>query len=287
MNRLNYLLLFIFLSAGLVRYSFAQNQTANSEILFFSNVNASLQNCGCGEPPLGGIAQMIPLIEKKRRENPQILVVDGGDFFNSYSYPDLNHAVLELYQRLQPDLAALGDQELIEGISFLKKNTLFFNKYVISSNTNFPEIKTHKEYVIDKTTHLYFLSWLDASAFDIIEKPKFLKFNRNSFDTLYKQRDKNHLLIVIFHGAASAVKKFSETYPEIDIILLAHAQSNIKELDNRPYIIGGGADGEYIKDIFIMRRDDKIQINVQDIPVSMRVKPDSEALKIIDKWQIK
>ncbi len=230
---------------------------------------------------------MISLIENKRQQNPYLLVVDGGDFFNSYSYPDLNHAVLELYQRLRPDLAALGDQELIEGLSFLKKNALFFNKYVISSNTVLPEIKTHKDFLLDKNTHLHFLSWLDASAFDIIKRPKFLKFSQSLFERLYEQRDKNQLQIVLFHGAVSAVKRFITVYPGIDIILLAHAQSNMKEIKKRPYIIGGGADGEYIKDIFITRSGIKIQIDVQDIPVPMSVKPDSEALKIIDKWQIK
>ena len=287
MNRLKYLLLVISLCAGLARLSFAQNQTVNTELLFFSNVNASLQNCGCGEPPLGGIAQMIPIIAKKRQKNPQILVVDGGDFFNSYSYPDLNHAVLDLYQRLHPELVALGDQELIEGLSFLKQNNRFFKKSSISSNTVIPGINTNKAYLSEKNTPLYFLSWLDPSAFDIIKKPKFLKFNEHTFDTLYKKRDKNQILIVVFHGAVSAIQKFITAYPEIDILLLAHAQSNIKELKKRPFIIGGGADGEYIKDIFITRSAGKIQIDVKDIPVTMDVKPDAEALKIIDKWQIK
>ena len=285
MNRLSFLItIVLFISAVSVRSGRAQNLTEKAEILFFSNVNAALQNCGCGTPPLGGLAQMLPLINKKRQENKRLLVVDGGDFFNSYSYPDINRAVLEIYRQLNPDMVALGDQELAEGLSFFNENRTFFNRYLVASNVVLPKIHLQKNI---PAIHVRILSWLDASAFDIIKKPSEVKLSRSLFKTRYERFEKDQIKIVVFHGARSALPGFISAYPHIDIILLAHAQSNIKQLKKRPFIIGGGAEGEYLKDILILKDGNQMKIQVHDIAVPMSVPPDTAVLKVIEKWQIK
>ncbi len=233
---------------------------------------------------MGGLAQMLPLINKKRNENKHSIVVDGGDFLNSYSYPDINRAVMEIYLRMDPDLVALGDQELTEGMAFLETNKDFFSRYLLASNANLPEVQRQKVFPV---ANLRILSWLDESAFDTAKKPSALTLSRTLFDYYYQQFKKNQLTIVIFHGAKSALRHFIKVYPAIDIILLAHAQSNIKQLKTRPFVIGGVVDGEYIKEIFISRAGENMQVNVTDIPVPMKIAPDTTVLKIIEKWQIK
>ena len=267
----------------------AQNNTMKLEILFFSNVNGVIQNCNCGNPSLGGIARIISVIKQKRKNNPNILVIDGGDFFNPYKYPALNNAVVELYQLLQPDIIVLGDQELVEGISFLRAYTRFFQQKTILTNATLSEIKLKQVKKINpnKVDEVRFLSYLDPSAFDIIKQPDLFSFDITGFTDAYNQVTKKQKLIVIFHGTESALQNFLKKYSKIDVILLAHAQTNRVDLSSRPMIIGGGTDGEILQEIHIIFQESITNAELQSIPVSLDITPDSSAMKIIRKWDIK
>ena len=62
-------------------------------IIYTSNINGTIENCGCGSDPLGGIDRVKSFIDKFETENKNIYIIDGGDYFNSYPYPTLNDAM--------------------------------------------------------------------------------------------------------------------------------------------------------------------------------------------------
>ena len=259
------------------------------EILFTANINGILKNCHCGDPSLGGLARIITLVEQKRQSNPNILVIDGGDGFNTYSYPQLNQATIELLSLLQPNIIVPGDQEWVEGSSFLKGYVQQLKTNFLLSNALISEFSVKSSFTLKTISgpDVYFLGYLDRHSFDLIPIPDQIKLSETDFRSNYKDIPAEDYLIVIYHGPEKALDQFAAKYPNINLILLAHAQSERLSVTQSPAIIGAGSDGEYLRQIAIDFRTNRVTIEVQAIPVNLDIKPNSDALKIIKKWKIR
>ena len=257
----------------------------SAEILFISNINGVVKNCGCGDPALGGMARIITLVQRERTKNPELTVVDGGDCFISYSYPDLNRVVCEQYALLKPDYCIPGDQEMVEGISFFKQYFAPVDATILETNLKpiFPNGRS--EIVLNKRIRL--LSYLDAGSFDLIKQPTKLKLSEERFARFYHHNGSEQKLVVVFHGTETALNRLVKTYPKIDVLLWAHAQSDEMKLDARPVVIGGGTDGSYIQKITLHLNGDSLNVAVRKIPVGLDIEPDAQALEIIRKWNIR
>ncbi len=264
----------------LINLLFAQS----AEILFISNVNGIVKNCGCGDPALGGIPRIVTVVQNERKNNPGLFVIDGGDFFNSYSYPDLNHVVSEQYHLLRPNILAPGDQEVVEGLSFLKKYSLPCTKVVLGTNLSTPEIKFKPFFQLKKG--LIVLSYLDKSSFDLIKKPFKLKIINQQFEHMYSRFRPHNRTIIIFHGTEDALSSFVKQHPLADVVLWGHAQSDRVELETHPVIIAGGTDGAYVVKIELDFSRKSTPVSVEKIPIGLNIVPDSSALTIIKKWDI-
>ena len=289
MNRLKFTLILLSIILLFASNVFSSNHH-QQEILFFSNVNAAIKNCNCGNPSLGGLARIITIVKNRRAENPNLLLIDGGDFFNSYPLPSLNNAVVELYDELKPDILVVGDQEFVEGTSFLRSHLKKHDNYLLHSNMQFTSNGILKGNTGNILVHdqLVFLSYIDTASFDLIEKPQDISFSNHYFNKLYHANlEKNNFLIGIFHGPEKNLNEFRKSYPQFDLILLGHAQSTRKQLSGKPFIIGGGSDGENIKKITIQNNFEKFSVSLEDIPVTLDVVPDATALRIIQKWGVK
>lgn len=273
------LVLFFFLSAV---------NAAQLDIIYFANINAQLENCHCGDPSLGGLDRIIHIIKEKRKNNSSLIVADGGDFFNSYSYPNLNKAVMELYGLLQPDVCLFADQEFVEDDEFFLKYKPFYKKFGLWSNINLKGESGLKDFYSNaEAKNIVFLTYLDKSAFDIITPPANLQFDKKKFDALYDKFKENNIIIILFHGSSEKLNDFKKKYFQCDLILNGHTQLQDKNLSQKPYIISGGSDGTLLKHISVTFEKDKIiKIDLNNIPVSLDVPVDSSAIKILDKWQI-
>ena len=272
---------FILLLTGV---GFAQSQT-NVELFYLSNLNAQVQNCFCGTPSYGGLDRLINLIALKRNQNPDCIFIDGGDFLNSYPFATLNQAVVELYQLLKPDVLIPSDQEFVDGLPVAKKIFMQFPQNILWSNAYLPGISTPKKLDFPGVR---ILGYLDESAFDLIKKPPALMFDLPEFEKLYKQAIGHHVIIVVYHGSRSALDAFIAKYQKIGLVLAGHSQSLETATLTKPYIVGGGFDGERLRQIKLRIVKHAIQsIQVKDIAVGTDIKPNSKAVKIIKKYKIK
>ncbi len=256
----------------------------STEIIFVSNVNGVVKNCGCGDPSLGGIARIITLVQEERKKNPNLLLIDGGDFFNPYSYPDLNRTVCEQYGLLKPNILMPGDQEIVEGISFFESYGTITSKIILASNIKNTFSNKLSTFWLNK--QILFLSYLDISSFDLIKKPIDLQLSEHRFARAYNQYRHEHKLVAIFHGTEKGLNRFLKTYPDVDVVLWGHAQSNALRLDDKPAVVGGGTDGAFLNKIILHLRGTSLNVKVQKIPVGLSVYPNEKALKIINKWNI-
>lgn len=90
-------------------------------------------------PNMGGAARRAHLIEKVRRENEHVLVLDSGDMFQGTPYFNYFGGELEfkLMSMMGYDVATLGNHDFDNGISGLLSNLPYAKFDLVNSNYNF------------------------------------------------------------------------------------------------------------------------------------------------------
>ena len=259
------------------------------QMVYLANVNANYENCHCGEHPLGGLDRVVTVVKRWRRENPRLLLFDGGDFLNAYPYPSLNGMILKLYGLLQPKFVCLGDQELQTGN--LKFQEKIFNSGipVLGTNLFVGAFSLNRQIRIKLKNHrIRIFSYLDSSAF-LWEKPaRNVKLSDKTFDLIYRQSlNQNDFRIAIFHGERDRVNRFVKRYPEIRLLLLAHSQTKEINRSTFPWILGIGTDSEYVTRISLIfsGKNKTPELKIKTVPIELSIRPDDEARKIIDAFK--
>lgn len=256
------------------------------EILYYSNLNGNVENCRCGTPPLGGLSKIITIVKAEKKENPNLLFIDGGDFLNTYPFPELNRSILKSYSYFTPDLLTPGDQEFIPETSF----TLPFfrqNRERIVLTNAFPDSLRLRKMYEKKISgrSITILGYLDSSAFYYGNRKPPVKLDEMTFRETYDGLAKGECVMVLFHGSEKAMKRFRYTYPKITLILFAHEQSSLIVDDIPPFVVGGGADGEFLRHIFLDFAHKQPYISVKQYPVYENIDSDTTVEAFIEEYR--
>jgi 2',3'-cyclic-nucleotide 2'-phosphodiesterase (5'-nucleotidase family) len=269
--------------------SCSQDKETKLDILFMANINGALENCECGVPSLGGLNYLHSIIKNERALNNKVLLIDGGDCFNSYHYKPLNAAIGESFKQIRPDMLVLGEQELFGGVEFFKKHLLHTGSLYLSGNVKIADDLWEKRSrpklsrKVDDVTFT-FLPYSDSSLFSAYDK---MIFDERAFAQEYSQKSPmDEILIVIFHGTFKALQAFKEKYRQTDLILFAHEQSPKFELNAKPVIVGGGSDGERLKKIQIKIMNDTISIQANNIDITTHIKSSQPIDSIINHFHL-
>jgi 2',3'-cyclic-nucleotide 2'-phosphodiesterase (5'-nucleotidase family) len=260
-----------------------------AEILFVGNINGVIENCNCGKPPLGGLPQINSIINRQICKNQFTYFIDGGDFFNTYPYALLNEVIIDIYKKMNITYLALGDQEWIDTDKHDQKVLISLKDKIIASNFTINKTPLNKYAKInlkDETT-AGIISYLDEKAFFVSDDKKSINFVNDQFVSIYNTiTAEADLIILIFHGTSYTLEWINTKFPKINLVLYAHEQSNINITLENPVVVGGGADGEYVKQIKIYRRSEKYHFEVNSIPVSSDLETDPDIYRIIDQFKL-
>lgn len=210
-------------------------------IIFTANVNGILEDCRCGNEPLGGLARVKTFVTEFRQQHPNTLLIDGGDFLNPYTYPDLNNAMSDFMQYLDYDIITAGDQEFIEGYDFFQKHLQRYQKIFLASNCNFGRS------IIQRTVNdipVTVVSFLSPKCFTFIRKPKQLVID--SLLTGISGMPGKGLRILLYHGETKDIVKRLPQISCIDLVLSGHVQRLDSWQENGICFVGGGLDTEVI-----------------------------------------
>ncbi|MGD9898495.1 MAG: hypothetical protein AB7T22_05120 [Calditrichaceae bacterium] len=256
------------------------------ELLYISNLNGSLENCGCGVPPLGGVDRIASVINQQRSENPQ-LFIDGGDFLNTYPFHLLNSSVVDGYKYLRPDGMILGDQEFVEGPVFLNKLTQDFKNSIIASNYGIKGMKLKEDLGFKSPSgeRIRLFAYLDPVSFDFIQADSSVYFDMKKFDSLYQSISPEEISGVIYHGTSGGLESFLHKYSGFDLILSSHEQSLNYNSNSSPAVISGGADGKSLINIQVLKTETNIKVMVSHIQIGLEIAPDPAVSDIIYKYK--
>jgi 2',3'-cyclic-nucleotide 2'-phosphodiesterase (5'-nucleotidase family) len=258
------------------------------EILFHANLNGNIENCGCGDPPLGGLSRIVTLVKEKKEQNPELIYIDGGDFCNTYPFEELNQCVLDIYNFYTPDLMLTGDQEYIQGIKFLRSFLKQHEDHILGTNLrlaghNFSRLKILNIQGIS----LALTTYLDTTAFIFLTKDKDLILDHDMFEQTYQRVKDYDIVITVFHGSASVLEKFKKSYPEITLILFAHEQNKQVNDEVPPFVVGGGADGEFVNWITLLKKESYFLLKNQQILIKNEIQPDKIVEEMIETYKLR
>ena len=233
----------IFFVAFITLFSALSLKAGVVRILFTANINGTLENCGCGEEPLGGLGRIKTFADSYRKEHRDVLLIDGGDFFNSYPFPALNQAMLSGLEQCAYDVIVPGDQAFIEGKDFYQTISKTMNGKILLSDGGEKVTPLRKIKKGDVTVVLSGI--LSPDAFEFIQKPSWLNL-QNPGKINSKSKKEGELRITIFHGPRAAAESYLATHQQIDLLLLAHDQHQGVWKVNGVVMVASGKDAEYV-----------------------------------------
>ena len=113
-------------------------------ILYTGSTHSMLYPCNCSIETDGGLSRRATLIKQLRKNNPNILVLDSGNFFagglmDEYTQnTELNikrtQDNLKAMELIKYDAVAVGEDEFNFGLDFLKENILKEGMNFLSCN---------------------------------------------------------------------------------------------------------------------------------------------------------
>ncbi len=280
-RRLNYRFSVIFV-LSLMLAPVVEGQSSTITILYTGNLNAAVDDCGCGGDVVGGLTRISSVVQKYQQQYPDLLLLDSGDFLNSYSDPPLNRLVLQLLHRMNYTAINLGDQEFVEGLAFLNH---YFTTHpdaplVISGNIR-PEQKMRflKDKIVVKTANgvrVHLWGFTSGQAFDFIA-PNHLKLtsiDKVLADLPESLKESPDLKVLLFHGKWSAAEALARNFPFLDAILIAHNQQTKTETVGSTLLAEPGMEGEYLGLMTAKRLGRGWRLQNEFIPIRKNIRED-------------
>lgn len=277
-----YQLIRIFIVVILLFSCNKNKENSTVEILYLANINGNIEACHCGEIMLGGLQNTAAIIDSFRTENPAIIVIDGGDTFNYYSFSELNTAIANSYNIIKPNLWVIGEQDFVEGFPFLHKNFSSSHIELLAGNYELEGLKTIpvKEYSITDID-ISITSYLQPG---LMQNDQYTNAP-NQLNTLLNSLDNSVYNILVMHSDSDEYSKHREVFSKFDLILTAHQQGANIDIDSKPVIIDGFSDGENLINIKINRSQNIFSVKAEIIPVIINKYPNKEIEKLISEYK--
>jgi len=109
---------------------------ADLAVLFTGSTRGEFEPCGCGGVYEGGFARRSVVIDRLRRVNPELLLVDTGDIVSSTSQAQLEF-IAQAHGVLRYDAIGLGEGDLRAGVDSLDRYARQYKLPLVCSNLKF------------------------------------------------------------------------------------------------------------------------------------------------------
>jgi len=248
-------------------------------IAYTANLNGNLELCRCKPDELGSMAQLSGMIDSLRTEHPELVLLDNGDFYKTYSKPFANYMAGELLSLLNYDAVGVGDQEFVEGITFLDNTCQHFPLTLLSANIVMgqPTGLILRKYLLIKRGEyrIGITSILPPAAFDFIAQPniRILPVEETLSRILEDLIPQCDLIILLYHAGYQEALRIAQKFPLIQVIIAGHSQEQaVKRLPGQ-IIVQPGYDGEYLGFFKLSRENEGYIFNHSFLVINESLNP--------------
>jgi peroxiredoxin len=281
------------IDALLIEKEKPRGKTDTLTILFSNSTNGYLESCDCAENPFGGLVRRATLIKEIREDNSEVLLLDSGDILPPWNDPLLAKYTLLAMGKMNYDLITLGDQELILGTEYIRKEIEEKNLPFYSANLTICQDKTCSYLA---PSHLIKeIGSFTVGIISIISPEVFTFFPKEIIKELkvsdpVKQvqgfvdsfRDTVDLIVVVSHSGYEEDLRLAKQVKGIDVIIGGHSQTLVKNASvlSDTLVVQTGEKGQYLGKLDITIDENK-KINAhqyQLLPLTKGI-PDDEVMR--------
>lgn len=136
------------------------NKRIALHILATSDVHGALMSGPDGRPPSGGLSRISTQVDRLRKQLPNCLLLDNGDFLQGTPLLDLiaegalpildAHPIISAMNLLDYDAAGLGNHEFDFGLTFLESTLKQANFPVVASNVDCSKPCWTKQLILER-----------------------------------------------------------------------------------------------------------------------------------------
>lgn len=220
-------------SSNLYHLELMHTNDLHSNFLPFKTDGSSCENQNCR----GGFARIKTLIDEKRKENPNLVLLDAGDRFSGTVFYTLRKGkdLPHLLNHMNYDAMALGNHDFDDGLSELDLFANQINSPLLSANTVFPidhalNNKVHKAIVLHKNNRqIGVISLLTMEAKITSAKASDIDLT-NLYETvtplIQKLKEQGvDIIILLNHIGIEEDIKLARLLTNVDIIISAHTHT--------------------------------------------------------------
>lgn len=221
-------------------------------IAYTGNLNCNLEACDCGGNVQGGMVRLAQAIDSLKHRHPDLILLDSGDFFNSYTLPRADSLMWEFMLMLKFDAITPGDQEYVEGIEFLNsfqgKNKLpLISANIFEKNDQLPAFEPFR--IIHRDGLRIGITGITLpESFSFISEPALLVKPWQDWvqKALEQMNHSTDLNILLLHGGYREGIKIAGIFPEFQIIIAGHTQEQAYWEKKNQVVVQSGVDGEIL-----------------------------------------
>lgn len=244
-------------------------------LAYTANLNGNLEACNCGDENLGGMVRLASAVDSLRQKYPDLILVDSGDFLNTYLITKADRLMWFFMAELNFDAIGVGDQEYVEGRLFLLARQEQYPLRLLSQNIR--NARTGKAefpgftIIHRQNLNIGIVSVIFPQCFDFIieDSIRTLPVVQSLANLLPQLMTKTDLLILLCHGDFGKTRALAQTFPEIPVLIAGHSQEKRETMLPGQLIVQPGVDGEYLGFLKITRTGGNWSFRNRFIPVDM------------------
>jgi len=283
-----------------VDYSKTAKKSIKVTLLYSNSLNNYLEDCHCPSNPFGGLVRRATLIKKIRKSNPNVLLFDTGDLFSVDEEKMKSSYTIKSYEYLKYDAICIGDQDLVNGVEFFRKE--FLAKLPVVT-ANFSICKKKVCHLVGAPFKIIKLDDINVGVIGVISKNAFKYYPKKVQDDIkidYPVQTIKHymnllkkkcdIIVLLSHSGLDMDKQMAKNVRGIDVIIGGHSQSLIKKrlVVNNTWIVQAGKNGEHLGEmnIFYNKKEKKIKsINNTLHILDDKVQDDPYIRKLITEYK--
>lgn len=271
------------------------NQPSKATILYFNDAHQIMPVVDdLGER--GGVARLKAVVNRIREENPDSLLVFGGDLAGGTLFGGLykGFPMVEAFNRIELDLAAFGQHDFDFGIDntrqLVEKSEFQWitTNLVESSDAPFGGLKRYRVVALGGL-RIGFIGLTDAmdttTQDDQVKQRDLILAAKEAVDELRGQR--TDAIIAITQTGLETNERLLLEIPELIAILTEERSENRTKVDfvgGRPIAAPCGNMGSVVG-LDLVHDGKKVQVSVQAYPVDETITPDPELAALEEHYR--
>ena len=294
------ILIFSAIAYGLFSMAISQAYAKDKDLvlIYTGETHAMLYHCNCPIEPDGGAARRASLIKQLRKQYPDSLVLDSGNFFsaglldqNTQNTPlDMQRAKINLaaMELMKYDAVNLSDDEFNFGKDFLKENIAKVKLDFISSNLNSDMVKP---YIIKEVAgaKVGIIGLTNLAARQKAQGLEFIEPKQAVEKSAQELKKKGVGLIILLSNLGERDDfKIIESVPGISVLIDGHGRGNTANESfvkvGNTVILRSNWQGRRLGLAKLSIKGDKIEkASVEELRLSDKISDDPGVLSILPR----